>query len=139
MNDDEARRRLTDARVARLATVDRHGRPHLVPICFVFDGRRLFSVVDDKPKRSPRLKRLDNVTANPAVEIIVDHYEDDWTAVWWVRVSGSAHVVHEGVERDAAVALLAAKYEPYRVRQPVGPVLVVEVEHIRHWDGVPRG
>ena len=140
MTDDEAWSRLGHARVGHLATVDRDGRPHLVPFCFALDGNRLVSVVDDKPKRDIRLKRLDNVAANPAVEVIVDHYDDDdWSAIWWVRASGRAHVATAGAEHAAAIELLVAKYAPYRARRPRGPVLVVEIERIRHWDGAPRG
>ena len=76
------RERVRDARVARLATADPAGRPHLVPFCFVLEGDELLSAVDAKPKSSRRLRRLENVRANPAVSVLVDHYEEDWSRLW---------------------------------------------------------
>ncbi|HEV7536536.1 MAG TPA: TIGR03668 family PPOX class F420-dependent oxidoreductase, partial [Acidimicrobiia bacterium] len=102
------------APVARLATVGPDGRPHLVPCCFAVDGDVAYSIVDHKPKRSAALRRLDNIAANPAVCLLVDHYEDDWTALWWVRFDGHARVVVDGPEHAAAVAVLCAKYPQYR-------------------------
>ena len=83
---------MDEARVARLATVDRHGRPHIVPICFAMsdDGDTLYTAVDEKPKRTRRLKRLDNIEANPQVEVLIDRYEEDWSKLWWVRLRGTA-------------------------------------------------
>ena len=87
------RERVERARVARLATVGADSRPHLVPICFVVEGSVLYSAVDRKPKRSANLKRIENVRANPEVTVLVDHYDDDWTQLWWVRLDGRARVV----------------------------------------------
>src|ERR671935_2729089 len=96
------RNRVAAARVARLATVDARGRPHLVPFCFVLDGEELLSAVDAKPKATQRLRRLENVRANPAVSVLVDHYEEDWSRLWWVRVDGRAEVVESGGAADKA-------------------------------------
>jgi PPOX class probable F420-dependent enzyme len=131
--DDELRRRVATARVARLATADRGGRPHVVPICFSLDGETLYTAVDRKPKRSHRLKRLDNIRANPRVELLVDQYEDDWTKLWWVRLQGSGRIVESGEEHDRALALLAAKYPQYREEPPPGPVLVIDLDGWRGW------
>jgi PPOX class probable F420-dependent enzyme len=122
-----------DARVARLATVGRDGRPHVVPICFVIDGSTLYTAVDDKPKRTRRLRRLDNIEANSAVEVVIDHYEDDWSKLWWVRLRGTARIV----EDPRAVELLAAKYPQYRERPPAGPVIAVEIEDRSEWTSSP--
>jgi PPOX class probable F420-dependent enzyme len=127
------RSRVEGARVARLATVDAAGKPHLVPICFVLAGETLYSAVDSKPKRSLRLKRLENVRANPCVEVLVDHYEDDWSRLWWVRLQGLARVLTEGEDRDRALALLAQKYPQYRDEPPPGPVLAVDVDGWKAW------
>jgi PPOX class probable F420-dependent enzyme len=105
-----------DAPVARLATVGRDGRPHLVPICFVIEGDVLYTAVDEKPKRTRRLKRLANVEANPQVEVLIDHYDDDWSRLWWVRLRGRARIV----EDPRAVELLAAKYPCSRSRSRSG-------------------
>jgi PPOX class probable F420-dependent enzyme len=125
--------RVERARVARLATVGADRRPHLVPICFVLDGDVLYSAVDRKPKRSQNLKRIENVRANPHVSVLVDHYDDDWTQLWWVRLDGQARVLTEGPERERALRLLAAKYPQYAAETPTGPVLAVDIERRRSW------
>ena len=124
---------LAEARVARLATIDPDGRAHLVPIVFVLDGETLYSAVDQKPKRSRRLRRIENARARPDVTVLVDHYEEDWQRLWWVRVRGHARVLDAGDERDRALALLAEKYPQYREQPPDGPVLAVDVTDVRSW------
>ena len=125
--------RLTAARIARLATTDPDGRPHLVPIVFALEGETLYSAVDRKPKRSPRLRRIENARARPDVTILVDHYEEDWTRLWWIRLRGRARVLDQGDERERALGLLAQKYEQYRSDPPDGPVLAVDVTEVRDW------
>jgi PPOX class probable F420-dependent enzyme len=122
-----------EAPVARLATVGRDGSPHVVPICFVLDGSMLYTAVDEKPKRTRRLRRLENIEANPAVEVLIDHYEDDWSRLWWVRLRGTARIV----EDPRAVELLAAKYPQYRDRPPAGPVIAIEIEERSEWTSSP--
>jgi PPOX class probable F420-dependent enzyme len=122
-----------DAPVARLATVDRQGRPHVVTICFVVDGDTLYTAVDEKPKRTRRLKRLENIEANPHVEVLIDHYEEDWSKLWWVRLRGTARIV----EDPRAVDLLAAKYPQYRDRPPRGPVIAIRIEERSEWTSTP--
>jgi len=126
----EARRRFAAARVARLATADTAGHPHLVPVTFAVDGQRLYSAVDHKPKRTRALRRLRNIAANPAVSLLVDHYDEDWATLWWVRVDGLAHL--EAMV-DRAVEVLGAKYPQYVGVPPAGPVIVVEVVTWRGW------
>jgi PPOX class probable F420-dependent enzyme len=131
----EVRDRVAAARVARLATIDPDGRAHLVPITFALDGDVLYSAVDDvKPKRTRRLRRVENARARPDVTVLVDHYEDDWRRLWWVRLRGRARVLDGGEEAQAALALLASKYEPYRERPPGLPVLAIDVAEWRKWD-----
>jgi PPOX class probable F420-dependent enzyme len=137
MTEDEARRRVAAARVGRLASVDVSGRPHVVPVCFAATADQVVSVVDHKPKRTAQLQRLANVRAQPAVQLVVDHYADDWSLLWWVRVSGVARVVDHGDQRETAVDLLAAKYPQYREQRPTGPVLSIEVTHITSWQATP--
>ena len=132
-SEDALRRRAGAAPVARLATLDARGRPHLVPCCFALDGDVAYSVVDHKPKRSPALRRLENIRADPAVCLLVDHYEDDWTALWWVRLDGTARVLSDGPEHDRAIAVLCAKYAQYRAVRPSGPVIAVDVTASRSW------
>ena len=136
MTPDEARRRFSAARVARLATVDATGRPHLVPIVFAVRGDTLYSAVDHKPKRTTALKRLANITANPQVSVLVDHYEDDWDRLWWARADGRARVVPAGEEpelRASALSALAGRYRQYLQQPPEGDLIVVEVERFSGW------
>jgi len=125
--------RLAAARVARLATTDPDGRPHLVPIVFALEGDTLYSAVDRKPKRSQKLRRIENARARPDVTILVDHYDDDWDTLWWIRVRGHARVLDQGEERERALALLAAKYPQYEREPPDGPVLAVDLTEQRSW------
>jgi PPOX class probable F420-dependent enzyme len=125
--------RLNEARVARLATIDPDGRPHLVPIVFALDGETLYSAVDRKPKRSQRLRRIENARVRPDVTILVDHYDEDWQKLWWIRLRGRARVLDEGVERERALVLLQEKYPQYRDEPPDGPVLAVDVSDVREW------
>jgi PPOX class probable F420-dependent enzyme len=127
------RERAAAAPVARLATVDADGRPHLVPCCFALEGDVAYSVVDHKPKRSTALRRLDNIRANPSVCLLVDHYEDDWSALWWVRLDGTARVVTDGPDHERAIALLCAKYPQYRATPPSGTVVALDVLSCRTW------
>jgi PPOX class probable F420-dependent enzyme len=125
--------RLAAARVARLATTDPDGRPHLMPIVFALEGETLYSAVDKKPKRSQTLRRIENARARPDVTVLVDRYEDDWTRLWWILLRGRARVLDEGDERERALALLREKYPQYREEPPEGPVLAVDVTDVREW------
>ena len=125
--------RLTTARVARLATTDPDGRPHLVPIVFALDGDTLYSAVDYKPKRSLTLRRIENARARPDVTVLVDHYEEDWQHLWWIRLRGHARVLDQGHERDRTLALLAEKYPQYADAPPDGRVLAITIVETRTW------
>lgn len=127
------RARVGAARVARLATVTGDGRPHLVPCCFVLTADTIYSAVDAKPKTTLALRRLANIGANPAAALLVDHYDDDWSALWWVRLDGIARVVTDPDERGRALALLAAKYPQYQRTPPPGDVIAIEVAAWRAW------
>ena len=126
--------RLTAARVARLATTDPDGRPHLVPIVFALDGDTLFS-------GRPQAQALVDATAHrerpraPDVTILVDHYEEDWDRLWWIRLRGRARVLDHGEEREHALALLQEKYPQYRAEPPDGPVLAVDATEMLEWTG----
>jgi len=136
-DDGALRRRFADARVAHLATADRAGRPHLVPMtfacCLQAGGDVIYSAVDAKPKSTRRLKRLANIAANPAVSVLVDHYDESWDQLWWVRADGVADVVTGGAQFNAGLEALAAKYRQYRDVRPAGPVVVVRVGAWRSW------
>jgi PPOX class probable F420-dependent enzyme len=127
-----SRARFADARVARLATADAAGRPHLVPFVFVLIGDDLYSAVDAKPKASSRLRRLANIRANPAVSVLVDHYADDWSQLWWARADGTARVL-DVTDAGAAVEALAERYSQYRDVPMPGPVIAISVHQWSGW------
>jgi PPOX class probable F420-dependent enzyme len=135
---DEAtmRERVAGARVGRLATVGADGAPHLVPCCFALRGDTVYSAVDGKPKSTRALRRLDNVRAHPRATLLVDFYDEDWTALWWVRVDARARVADATDDARVfadAVAHLQEKYEQYRREPPAGPVVVLDIEQWRAW------
>jgi PPOX class probable F420-dependent enzyme len=132
------RRLLADARVARLATADAGGRPHVVPLVFVLLGDVVWSAVDAKPKSTQRLRRLANVAATGRASLLVDRYDEDWRALWWVRVDGRAEVLDPADPRAVvAVDGLVAKYAQYRDARPTGPVLAVRCDTWRSWSATP--
>jgi PPOX class probable F420-dependent enzyme len=133
MIEEVMRERVSAARVGRLATVGAGGAPHLVPFCFAAEGDLLYSAVDSKPKRTERLRRLQNAAREPRVCVLVDHYEEDWSRLWWVRLDGRARELPAGPEAERATALLVAKYVQYQERPPAGPVLRIDVERWRGW------
>jgi coenzyme F420-0:L-glutamate ligase/coenzyme F420-1:gamma-L-glutamate ligase len=113
--DDQARNFIAGHRVARLATSDAAGAPHAVPICYAFDGSRIYSALDLKPKQveGRRLKRVRNIEANPRVSLVIDDYSEDWSALAYVLVQGAAEVLEDGDERDRAEEMLRQKYSQY--------------------------
>jgi PPOX class probable F420-dependent enzyme len=125
------------AQVGRLATVDSDLRPNIVPICFVLESGTLYTAVDHKPKRSRSLKRLENIRGNPAASVLVDHFEADWTRLWWVVAEGRAEVLDGSAEAESAIDLLAAKYAQYRVARPDGPVIALRTATWRSWSAAP--
>ena len=133
MDTQEIRRRLARAVVAHMATVGVDGRPHIVPITFAPEGDVLFFAVDHKPKKTTDLQRLRNIEANPAVSVLVDHYDDDWTRLWWVRADGSARILHEGAEFERGISLLAERYAQYQSARPDGPVVAITIERMTGW------
>ena len=130
---DDAPARFGAARVARLATTDSEASPHLVPVVFVLVGETVWTAVDAKPKTTTALRRLDNVRAHPAVSLLVDHYADDWSTLWWIRVDGTGRILDDSREIAAATALLVAKYRQYRDDAPAGPVIAIDISSWRGW------
>ena len=130
------RERLAGAVVAHLATADATGKPHLVPVCYAFDDDTLYFAVDAKPKRTTELKRLRNIAANPRVSVLVDHYDDDWQRLWWVRADGTARVVTDDAQANRAIDLLVKRYPQYRESRPGGPVVAISIQSITGWASV---
>jgi PPOX class probable F420-dependent enzyme len=117
--------------VARLATADNAGIPHIVPVTFVLRGDVICWAVDHKPKEHNRLRRLRNISVNPAVSFLVDAYDADWSRLWWARADGTAAILDE--PDPAWVALLANKYQQYRQAPPTGPTVLTSVTRWSGW------
>jgi PPOX class probable F420-dependent enzyme len=129
-----ARERFAAARVARLATSDARGRPHVVPIVLALDGDRIVTAVDRKPKSGAPLRRLANIAANPQVSALIDGYDEDWSQLWWARADGAARIVEAGaVEAAEALDRLVRRYDQYATALPPGPVILIAVERWTGW------
>ena len=129
--------RLRSGAVARLATTRADRRPHIVPICFVLEGDTLVSVVDGKPKRSADLLRLANVRAHDDVSLLVDHYDDDWTRLWWVRLDGVAEVVAEGSRARGRDRATHGEVSPVRNDDADRRGPAVTVTGVASWEATP--
>lgn len=127
------RERMSAARLAHLATVGRDQRPHLVPVTFALTEEQILVAIDQKPKSTTNLRRLRNIADNPRVAMLCDHYEDDWTRLWWVRADGHAEIVRSGPQWQEYLETLAAKYDQYRRQPPNGPVIVVTTDEWTGW------
>jgi PPOX class probable F420-dependent enzyme len=133
------RKILKKARVARLATLDDKNRPHIVPICFVYDGKLLYTAVDRKPKRVPRerLARLRNIRAAPRVAFLIDEYDEDWTQLWYILIRGKAKLIPKSAhaEHAGAIRKLRAKYPQYAqgMLADDAPVIRITPERATFW------
>ena len=141
MLTDQQRRFLAGQRVARLATADAAGRPHVVPICYALRGDTVYFTIDEKPKKRPgaRLKRLANLQENPFAALVVDRYDEDWSRLGWVMVQGRAEVLEAGPEHDLAQASLRARYPQLAAMRIEGlPVVAVRIDHVASWGRLER-
>ena len=129
----ELRRRFAASPVAHLATVRPDGGPHVVPIVFALVDDTVYSAVDAKPKRSRSLQRLTNVRAHPRCALLVDHYEDDWQRLWWVRADGTGEVVDVPPAGHPGIQALVQRFPQYRDERPSGPLVVIAVERWSGW------
>ena len=142
MVSEGERRFLANRRVAYLATADRRAAPHVVPVCFAVTGQTLYITIDDKPKRvaGRALKRLRNISENPAVAVVIDRYDEDWTRLGWVMLRGRAEILAEGTEHDAAQALLRSRYPQLGAMQIARhPVIAVRIEQATSWGDLSVG
>lgn len=130
----ELKTAFASAPVAQLATVTAEGAPHLVPVVFAFSKEVVYTAVDAKRKTTTSLRRLKNIGENPRVSMLVHHYDDDWSQLWWVRVDGLAKVHERGEEMARAYGLLRAKYAQYHRVQLAGPVVAIAVTRWAHWE-----
>jgi PPOX class probable F420-dependent enzyme len=130
---------LKEARVARLATLDGTNRPHVVPVCFAYDGKLFYTAIDQKPKRVPRqrLARLQNIRAVPRVALLIDEYDEDWTQLWYILVRGKAKLIPDSAQKERAWAIrkLRAKYSQYtrRMLADDAPIIRITPERTTAW------
>ncbi|WP_024806147.1 TIGR03668 family PPOX class F420-dependent oxidoreductase [Nocardia sp. BMG51109] len=135
LDEREALRRFRAARVARLATADAAGQPHLVPVTFAVapDAPVVVIAIDHKPKTTTDLRRLRNIAANDRVCLLADEYDEDWTRLWWVRLDGTAHILTAEPDRAGPIAWLTAKYSQYQGNPPHGPVIRIAADIVTGW------
>lgn len=135
MNPSEVPLGALRTRTGHLATVRPDGRPHVVVVTYAVTNDSIVTAIDRKPKTTRRLQRLVNIEANPAVSFLVDHYEEDWDRLWWLRIDGEATIHHSGGMWEDALAALIEKYPQYRDETPEGPVIAISQETITSWAG----
>ena len=127
---------LSRMRVARLATTDSAGQPHVIPVVFATDGQKLYTPLDRKPKRIPpnQLKRVRNLLYNPKLAFVVDNYEEDWTRLAWLLVKGTGALVESGESYTKGIRLLEEKYPQY-ASMPLKdrPLIVITPSHVTSW------
>jgi PPOX class probable F420-dependent enzyme len=133
MAEFDAAAMFAESPVAMLATVGPDAVPHIVPVVFAVHGDVVYTAVDAKRKSTRRLRRLANIEANPQVSLLVDHYENDWSQLWWVRADGVAAIHYSGEEMAAGYALLRRKYSQYQRIALDGPVVTVDVKRWSSW------
>lgn len=138
----QSRRGFARARVGHFATSDGR-RPSLVPVCFVLLGGTVYHAIDAKPKSLPanRLRRVANIRANPNAALLVDHYEEDWSRLWFSLARGQARLITEGVEHRRAILALRRKYPQYRSTFPLADdalVIALDVRQMTRWVSAGR-
>jgi PPOX class probable F420-dependent enzyme len=133
IDQNEARSRFSSARVARLATVSADGLPHIVPVTFAVAADMIYTAIDAKPKTTRDLRRLRNIRHSPRVALLADRYDENWTALWWVRADGDASVLDDPAELTAPVSLLVSRYRQYTQTPPAWPVIAIRVTHWTGW------
>ena len=133
------RKILKKARVARLATLDEKNRPHIVPICFAYDGKLLYTAVDRKPKRvaRERLARLRNIRAVPRIALLLDEYDENWERLWYILIRGKAKLIPKSAHEEHATAIrkLRAKYQQYAqgMLADDAPIIRITPERATSW------
>jgi PPOX class probable F420-dependent enzyme len=136
---DAVQAKLEQARVARLATFDAKRGPHIVPVCFTYDGKVFYTAIDQKPKRvaPERLARLQNIRAEPQVALLIDKYDEDWTQLWYILIRGNAKLIPKSAHKERAWAIgkLRAKYPQYveRMLADDAPIIRITPERTTSW------
>ena len=138
---DNANTYISSHRVARLSTSDSNGQPHVIPICYGFDGQHIYTALDFKSKRVEfrKLKRVTNILDNPQVAVVIDDFSEDWSDLSYVLIIGQGEILDNGLKRDAAEKLLRAKYYQYSQSLTSGcPILKITPSKIIEWRNQPQ-
>lgn len=133
---------MNEQRVARLATADANGAPHVVPVCFVLDSQQVYITIDEKPKNEPSrpLKRIRNILENPKVSLVADRYDEDWECLGWIMLRGTAEILECGAEHDRAQTLLKSRYPQYaQMELDELPVIAIRVARVTSWGNLDAG
>jgi PPOX class probable F420-dependent enzyme len=133
MKQSEAIQRANAAPVGRLATINPDGLPHLVPVTFALVDGAAVHMIDHKPKTTQRLQRVANIESRPEASLLVDHYNDDWSRLWWVRLDGKAHLATSGSEWRIARKALIEKYAQYQDSPPTGQAIYLDIDNVVGW------
>ena len=135
MLSEAQRRFLGESRVGRLATADKNGAPHVIPVCYAVSNDTLYVTIDEKPKRQDRpLKRLRNILENPQAAFVADRWDEDWARLGWVMLRGRAEILYDGEEHDRAQALLRERYSQYRSMNLADlPVIALRIARATGW------
>ncbi|HVN63981.1 MAG TPA: TIGR03668 family PPOX class F420-dependent oxidoreductase [Candidatus Binataceae bacterium] len=138
LKNPRVREFIADARVAHLATADSRGIPHVIPLCFWSDGRRIYFAIDNKPKRgnAGTIKRMRNIAENPRVAVVIDHYDEDWSKLAYALIHGRARIVTDASKYSLAIRWLRAKYPQYRAMRllrATNPIVEIEIERVHIW------
>jgi PPOX class probable F420-dependent enzyme len=128
-------------KIARMATVDKSGKPLVLPICYAYDGANLYTPIDKKPKSVlPReLKRIRNITGNPNVSVVVDVYHEDWNKIGFIIIHGTAEVIDSGKEYRESLRILSEKYIQYKkmnLSELSLPVIKIVPNRIISWGNI---
>ncbi|MFL2545997.1 MAG: TIGR03668 family PPOX class F420-dependent oxidoreductase [Candidatus Rariloculaceae bacterium] len=131
---ERGQRLLEESPVARLATVSADGVPHVVPICFVVSGSYVYSVIDEKPKRTTHLRRVRNIEENSRTALIIDYYDDDWSQLGWVMLQADAEILGSGKEHATAIKLLRKRYRQYKIMAlDEAPLIRLHIQRATEW------
>jgi PPOX class probable F420-dependent enzyme len=135
MLTETQRQFLDKSRVGRLATADKNGAPHVIPVCYAVSEDTLYITIDEKPKRRDvPLKRLRNIVENPNAAFVADRWDEDWSRLGWVMLRGTAEILYEGAEHDRAQAMLCERYPQYRAMNLADlPVIALRIARASSW------
>lgn len=133
---------LIAARRAILATIDPDGQPRPVPICFIVVSvdparTRLLSPLDDKPKATDdkrALARVRDIHARPEVSVLVEHWDEDWSRLGWLRLSGRATLLEPTDVPPDTIGRLRDKYPQYAAHGlESSPMIAIDIDRATSW------